>query len=335
MGLSGAEHRVENAEARKPRSSVIPPTGTWSEFPDGPRVFRSPGSSHIQQTAANFQEQAKAMAENAMRRTVGVSARSYVLLTTLGVLALPGVVRAQAPRQPDAPQDAQQGSPAGERRTQFAGMGRTAGEITAVAGGTLTLKAEDGNTVQVVTTDNTRVMKDRGPVKVGDLHPGDGVMAFGKMDPATHTLHAAMVMATDAAQVKAMRENLGKTYITGRVTAVDLDSAKMTVQRPDHVMQTIGFDETTSFKRAVRGGAGSGPAMAGGAGLERGFANDESITLGDIKVGDFVAGTGLIKGGIFVPVHLVDSPPGQRHQHSDTAPGSGAAPPDAPGPAPR
>jgi hypothetical protein len=259
----------------------------------------------------------------------------------------------QAPGQGAAQGEGQGGG----RRGQYAGMGRVMGEVMAVNGNTLTVKAEDGSTVQVVATDNTRVMKERGPVKLSDLHAGDGLMAVGNLDAATKTLHAGIVMAEDAAQVKAMRENLGKTYITGRVTAIDLDNAKMTVERTDHTSQTIGFDETTSFKRAVRGGSGSGGpggngsggegsgpgsgagrgpgsggafggggmgmgAMALNGGIDRAFSNGESITLADIKVGDFVAGTGAVKGGTFVPVHLLDSPPGQRRQRSGTTPGS-------------
>ena len=250
-------------------------------------------------------------------------------------------VSAQAQGAPAPDGGAGQGTGSG-RRGAYAGMGRAAGEITAIAGGTLTIKGDDGAT-QIVTTDNTRVMKERGPVKVTDLHVGDGVMAMGNLDAPNHTLHAAVVMAEDAAQVKAMRENLGKTYITGRVTAVDLDSAKMTVERPDHVAQTIGLDETTSFKRAVRpqrnnAGSGDGTEGAGGgrmgggmgmmgagAGLDQAFTNGESITLADIKVGDRVAGTGTVKGGTFVPVHLLDSPPGQRRAHGESgAPGAPA-----------
>ncbi len=251
----------------------------------------------------------------------------------------------------------------GARRGQYAGMGRVMGELTAVAGNTLTVKSEDGNTLQVVTTDNTRLVKDRGPIRMSDLHVGDGLMAMGNMDAPNKTLHAAVVMAEDAAQVKAMRENLGKTYITGRVTSIDLDNAKMTVERADHVPQTIGFDETTSFKRAVRAGGGNGGAggsgsggegsggpgrgMGGGGfgggmgmgaaamngGIDRAFSNGESITLADIKAGDYVAATGSVKGGTFVPVHLVDSPPGQRRPRSGTAPGGtpGTAPPAGPG----
>ena len=250
----------------------------------------------------------------------------------------------------------------GRPRGQYAGMGRVLGQVTAVAGGTLTLKAEDGSTVQIVTTDNTRVMKDRGPVKVSDLHVGDGLMAMGNMDAPNKTLHAAVVFAQDAAQIKAMRENLGKTYITGRVTAINLDDAKMTVERADHVPQTIGFDETTSFKRAVPRGGGAGNGNGGGAeaggrenpggggfgpgggmgmgidaGIDRAFASGESVTLADIKVGDFIAGTGTVKNGTFVPTRVVDSPPRPHRARNgagegDSSPNPGPASGAAPGP---
>ncbi len=247
-------------------------------------------------------------------------------------------------------------------------MGRVMGEVTAVSGSTLTLRADDGSMVQVVTTDNTRVMKDRGSIKVSDLHVGDGLMAMGNLDAPNKTLHAAVVMAEDAAQIKAMKENLGKTYITGRVKTVDLDNARMTVERADHVAQTIGFDETTSFKRAVRGGGGNGGpggsgsggdaggsgresgrgpgggmglgGMALNGGIDRAFNNGESITLADIKVGDYLAGTGGVKNGTFVPTRVVDSPPGQRRQRSGGTPGEGTpgetgTAPGTPGPGQR
>ena len=216
-------------------------------------------------------------------------------------------------------------------RGQFAGMQRVGGEVTGVNGSTLTVKTEEGTTMQIVTTDNTRVMKGRGvTVKVSELKVGDGVVAAGNLDAPNKTLHAAMVFATDAAQLKALRDNLGKTYITGKVTAIDLDNAKMTLERPDHVVQTIGFDETTSFKRGrgmrsgVMGmGAGAGPADSAGA------DSGESITLADIKVGDNVGGQGSVKNGTFVPTQLMVSTPGQggrRRSGTGTAPGGAAGP---------
>lgn len=224
---------------------------------------------------------------------------------------------AMQPGQPSGPQQ-------GQGRGAFAGMQRVTGEVTAVAGPTLTVKTEDGTTMQIVTTDNTRVMKGRGvTVKIAELKVGDGVMAAGMLDAPRQTLHAAVVFATDAAQVKAMKENLGKTYIVGRVTAVDMDNATMTVERPDHVTQTIGFDETTSFRRGGRGGAGGfGAGAAPGATAE---AGGESITLADIKVGEMVRGTGSVKGGRFVPTELVVMERGGR-RNGDAASGGNARP---------
>jgi hypothetical protein len=201
----------------------------------------------------------------------------------------------------------------GGDRGQFAGMQRAAGEVTAVAGNNLTLKTEDGGSMQVVTTDNTRILKGRGAsVKMADLKVGDGVTAAGNLDAPNETLHAAILMVVDAEQVKQLKANLGKTYIAGKVTAIDLDDAKMTVERADHVVQTIGFDETTSFRRgrAAMGGfggtggfGGEAPGGNGGAGGNPPPAG-ESITLADIKVGDNVVGQGSLKSGVFVPTQL-------------------------------
>jgi predicted RNA-binding protein len=243
---------------------------------------------------------------------------------------------------PARAQDAE--APAGQagERGQFAGMARTAGELTAIAPNKLTLKTEDGSIMQVVTTDNTRLMKGRGQsVKLADLKVGDGVTAAGNLDAPNKTLHAALVFVVDAEQVKQFKDNLGKTYIAGKVTAIDLDDAKMTVERGDHVSQTISFDETTSFKRGgrvnmgafggfggERGGAAAGtppPAMSGG----------ESITLADIKVGDTVGGQGSVKNGVFVPTLLtVANPPGAGGQ-GRRRPGGGAGGPPPPPPPPQ
>lgn len=245
------------------------------------------------------------------------------LAATLLACGLGMPAGAQAPDQPAG-------------RGGFQGMQRVAGVVTAVSGDTLSIKGEDGAAFQVVTTANTRVMKGMGnPVKVADLKAGDGVVAAGNMDDAKKTLHAAFVMVQDAELTKKLRENLGKTYISGRVTAIDADSLKMTVHRQDGVDQTIGFDETTSFKRG-RGGRAmmmtGGPDAAGGgitvsprngAGAEAG----ESITLADIKVGDNVAGQGSVKSGTFVPTQLmVMAPRGPR----EGRPGNGATPPAPP-----
>ncbi len=256
-----------------------------------------------------------------MSRTARVAA---VVVGLMVGMMLGEVGRARA-------QDAGDGQQGG--RGQFAGMQRVAGEVTAVSGATLTVKTEDNGLMQIVTTDNTRVMKGRGvTVKVADLKVGDGVTAAGMLDAPNKTLHAAVVFAMDAAQVKEMKENLGKTYIVGRVTAIDLDDAKMTVERPDHVSQTIGFDETTSFRKGGRGvRMGGAPGAAGGGAVATGDTGGESITLADITVGENVRGTGSVKGGVFVPTELVVMERGPRGA-GDAASGGKARPGPNPNP---
>jgi hypothetical protein len=238
---------------------------------------------------------------------------------------------------------APEGRRQGGERGQFAGMQRATGEVTAVAGNNLTLKAEDGGSMQVVTTDNTRILKGRGAsVKMADLKVGDGVTAAGNLDAPNKTLHAAILMVVDAEQVKQMKANLGKTYIAGKVTAIDLDDAKMTVERADHVAQTIGFDDTTSFRRgrAAMGGFGGAGGFGGEApeGNRGGGGNPpppgESITLADIKVGDNVAGQGSLKNGLFVPTQLTVATPGAgQGRRRGGPPGGAPASPSAPPPA--
>jgi len=216
---------------------------------------------------------------------------------------------------------AQQDQPS---RSQYAGMEHIGGEVAAVNGMNLTVKTEDDKMVQIVTTTNTRVMRGRGnAVKIGDLKVGDGVMAIGNLDGPNGTMHAAMVFATDAAQLKAMKENLGKTYIAGKVTAIDTGNATITIERPDHVVQTIGLDETTSFRKVHGRGVGSGAPGAGGP-PEPGAVAGESITLADIQVGDRVTGQGALKSGVFVPLQLTvlpqDMGQGGHHRTPPTGP---------------
>jgi hypothetical protein len=214
-------------------------------------------------------------------------------------------------------------------RGQFAGMQRIGGTITAIAGPQVTIKTVDGAVYQVVTTDNTRVMRGRGnPIKLADLKAGDGLMAMGNLDAPNKTIHAAMLISIDADQMKKMEEaqkqqlaNLGKTLIAGRVTSIDMDNATMTLERPDGVSQTIGFDENTSFHRGRM-------TMAGGSGMGAGTSTTatpagESITLADIKVGDRVAGPGEVKSGRFVAKELTVMTPGNgRRRSTDTKDGA-------------
>jgi hypothetical protein len=227
---------------------------------------------------------------------------------------------------------------------------RVMGTVTATAPNQLTVKTEKGETFQIVTTTNTRLMKDRQSAQFGSIHSGDSVGAMGILDDSTKTLHAAMVMVVDAEQVKKAREGMGKVYIVGKVTAID--DVKITVLRPDGVSQVIEVDEGTSFKRGGRGMGGMGGfgGMGGMGGGQAGGRNGngaspragapaggggESITLADVKVGDSVGGPGVVKNGVFVPTELGVAVPGagrQRRRGLDgSAPGAGAPVGDAGG----
>ena len=199
---------------------------------------------------------------------------------------------------------AQEGQGSGERGA-FAGGQMVRGTVTAAAADHLTVKTDAGEVYQVAISANTRVMKDRQPMKATDIKVGDGAGAMGVLDAPTKTIHAVFVTVMDAAQIKKMKEDLGKVYITGKVTAID--DVKLTVMRPDGVSQVIEVDEGTSFKRGGRGMAsmmnGSGPVGATGARPDV-AAGAESITLADIKVGDTVVGPGALKNGVFVPTQL-------------------------------
>jgi hypothetical protein len=274
------------------------------------------------------------------------SANSWtaMLLLMVAVAAVPTTALAQD--EQDGPR---QGGMA------FAGGQMVRGTVTATSTDHLTVKTEAGEIYQVALSANTRLTRDRQPVKVADIKVGDAVGAMGVLDPPTKTVHAVFVGVVDAEQVKKARENMGKTYITGKVTAIDMDALKLTVMRPDGVSQVIGVDEQTSFKRGGRGmaaiangggvvdmgGGGSGrqgigagtPAGSGtiagaGAGARNG-GGGESITFADLKVGDTVAGRGALKNGLFMPTELGVMDPaamGQRRRRGAEGSGPGTTP---------
>jgi hypothetical protein len=224
---------------------------------------------------------------------------------------------------------AQEGQGPGERGGAFAGGQMVRGTVTAAAADHLTVKTDAGDVYQVAISANTRVMKDRQPMKVTDIKVGDGAGAMGVLDAPTKTIHAVFVTVMSAEQMKKMKEDLGKVYITGKVTGID--DVKLTVMRPDGVSQVIEVDEGTSFKRGGRGMAslmnGSGPVGATGGRPDVG-AGAESITLADVKVGDTVVGPGALKNGVFVPTQLgvMDAAAmGQRRRRA-AAEGNTAAP---------
>jgi hypothetical protein len=224
-----------------------------------------------------------------------------------------------------------------ENASGVAGGQMVRGTVTATAADHLAIRTDKGDAYQITITDNTRIREGRQPVKISDVKPGDSVGAMGVLDAPNHTVHAAVVMVVDAAQAQKMRDEMGKVYIAGKVTAID--DLKLTIQRPDGVVQVIAVDEGTSFRRGGRRIQamidGSGPAEETASQRNRrppADSSDESITLADIKVGNTVAGRGELKGGIFVPSELAvtDGTQRQRRQRPEgmgRRTGSGTVPP--------
>ena len=227
-------------------------------------------------------------------------------------------------------------------QTVAMGSGRMVrGTVTAVAPDHLTVKTEAGELYEVVLTPNTQIRKGRDPMKAADIHSGDAVGTLGEMDPAKKSIHALMLVVVDAEQMKKAREAMGKTMISGTVTAID--ELKITIKRTDDVMQTILVDEDTSFRRGGRGmgmalgadglggfGGGRGPRQGGASPAAPAPDAGESLTLADVQVGNVVAGPGSIKNGIFVPTQLAISDPAtqpQRRRRPDAAAGTSTAPP--------
>jgi Domain of unknown function (DUF5666) len=275
-----------------------------------------------------------------MGRVVSTSAIFAVCLLVFG-----SQVQAQPDGQsaPPAGQMGQRGPRGGgQGRGGFGGQ-RVQGTVTAASADKLTLKTDAGESYTVTVTDNSRIMKPGQPIKLTDVKPGDSVTAMGQIDVANKTVQAMMVMDIDAATMAKAKENLGKTYITGRITAIDADNLKLTVMRTDEVSQVISVDDGTSFQRGNRGvaadvvaagglamGGGFGGGFGGGRGMGRqGGAQGgtppppESITLADIKVGDRIMATGAIKNGSFTALKLGVSEPG--------GPGGGRRGPQEPG----
>jgi hypothetical protein len=165
-------------------------------------------------------------------------------------------------------------------------------------------------------------MKDRQTAKLSDIKVNDLVFVRGQLNGGVMTAAAVGVVNPEMAQRmqggfgigrgngagggggfrggpgegQFNREDLGKKFIAGEVKAVN--ETKLTIARPDGQTQEIEVDENTSFKRG-----------------------NESITLPDIKVGDFVRGPGELKNDVFVSKELsVGRPPRMRTGDSGNPP---------------
>ncbi|HLJ90248.1 MAG TPA: DUF5666 domain-containing protein [Candidatus Angelobacter sp.] len=182
------------------------------------------------------------------------------------------------------------------------------GKVVSVAKDSIVITPVSGNgqdvpkgPITIKVGENTRISKQREPIKLDAIKAGDTVFVSGQA--SGDTMNAARIGVVPPEMADRMRarlesgatgnggtaapdrpafrrEDLGKKFIVGEVKAIQ--ETKLTIARIDNQTQDIEVDENTSFKKG-----------------------NESITLPDIKVGDFVRGGGEIKNGVFVPKELV------------------------------
>jgi hypothetical protein len=192
----------------------------------------------------------------------------------------------------------------------FGGRGLL-GTVTEVGADHYTIKTDAGQTYVVHFSANTRIMKQtaqrRSPgegdgggnreqsapqtLKPTDIKVGDAVTAIGEVDEAAKSVGAVMVLQLDPERAKQMREmqaNYGKTWLIGKVTAIN--ETKVTLMGSvDNAAHAFQADENTTFRK-----------------------RREPITLADVQVGDAVRVEGAVKDGVFVAtsVSVMGMPPG-------------------------
>jgi len=236
------------------------------------------------------------------------------LAAVLG-LALSAAVYAQGQDQSQGPPAGQNGGGYGQRggRGMGGGMGMmgrgVTGTVTAEAAGQFTVKTFEGETYTVNYSANTRMVKMRGgmgggrgqgggnggggngggygqrgggnppeQIKASDIKVGDAIAARGEIDASAKSVGATMVALLDpemAKRMEAMAASYGKTWLMGRVTAVD--GVKVTLMgSEDSAPHTFVANENTDFRE-----------------------RRNPITLADVKVGDMVRVDGAVQDGVF------------------------------------
>jgi hypothetical protein len=196
----------------------------------------------------------------------------------------------------------------GVMASQFGSRGGSAliGTVTEVASSHYTIKTDMGETYTVFYSVNTRIIRQAiqrhspggaaggNPPQIlqpSDIKIGDAIGVMGEVDATAKSVGAVVIAQLDpvrAMQLREQRVNYGKTWLMGKVTAVD--GVKVTVMGSlDNATHSFVADENTTFRK-----------------------RREPITLADVQVGDNVRVEGAIKdGGILATtVVVMGMPPG-------------------------
>jgi|GEM_PF-940144 len=120
-------------------------------------------------------------------------------------------------------------------------------------------------------------------IKPTDIKAGDAINVMGDVDATAKSVAANRIAQLDPAvveQIRAMEANFGKTWLMGKVTAID--GAKITLTGAlDSAPHFVVADENTAFRK-----------------------RRDPITLADIQVGDTVRADGAVKDGVFTATNV-------------------------------
>ena len=222
----------------------------------------------------------------------------------------------------------------------FPGGGRgILGTVTQTAADHYIIKTDTGETYTVFYSANTRILK-QGPgqgggrrgagagsgaasgsgdsevergnrpqpqtLKPTDIKVGDIITAGGELDDAKKTIGAVFIAQVDPERARQMREmqaNYGKTWLAGRITAID--GTRITIEgMVDHAPHVIAVDENTSFRR-----------------------RRDSITLADIQPGQQLQAEGAMKDGAFLATTVTSQVRDQNRDQNRNQPREPAAGP--------
>ncbi len=204
------------------------------------------------------------------------------------------VVRAQAPtteprQEPGEPQAAGQWLGLEDEHSR-----PLIGKITAIHKGEMELARPDGSNVTVKITNKTEYRKDRQNAKLGDFKIGEMVFVRAE-ENGDQGMTALMVAGRSGRGPEGggaggssggITGELGKDYVVGEVKTID--APKITILRPDNVMQTLELSEETSLRKGR-----------------------ESVTMADIQPGDHVFVRGAVQDKVFVPKNVMVISPEQ------------------------
>ena len=218
---------------------------------------------------------------------------AFSILLTATALSVPS----QEPLSQTPPAPSDQRGQWGGRGMMGGMMGRgVMGTVTEVAPDHFTIKIESGDLYTIHYSVNTRTMKapprpakdQQGSgsyvglpitIKPTDIKIGDAIGASGEVDAAHKSVGAVVIFQIDPDTARRMREmqaNYGKTWLMGRVTAIN--EAQITIEGgPDNATHTFSADENTTFRK-----------------------RRDPITLADIQPGDMLRAEGALKNNAFV-----------------------------------